>query len=61
MPEKSGSPITAFGDDNLFGGPGNDILKGGEGIDYFDCGMGKDKVLDFDILKGDSKTDNCEK
>jgi hypothetical protein len=33
---------------------------GGEGIDYFDCGSGKDKLFDFNLKDGDVRALNCE-
>jgi len=29
---------------NLFGGSGDDDLKGGAGADHFDCGKGNDEM-----------------
>jgi len=39
---------------------GDDILSGGKGKDYFNCGLGKDKVADINATEGDGKSDNCE-
>jgi serralysin len=35
------------GNNNLFGHPNDDCLLGSLGIDFFDCGLRKDKILDF--------------
>ena len=47
--------------DQFFGGPGADVLQGGPDADYFDCGLGIDKIIDFDASQGDIKVLNCEK
>jgi hypothetical protein len=48
------------GNDHLFGDFGNDLLKGDRGADFFDCGEGLDKIVDFDIKDGDITAGNCE-
>src|SRR5215208_1904765 len=48
------------GNDHLFGDFGNDLLKGDSGADFFDCGEGLDKIVDFDIKDGDITAGNCE-
>ena len=47
------------GDDHIFGGSLNDVLKGGPGNDFFDCNEGLDRVLDFDPDE-DTANVNCE-
>ena len=47
------------GDDHIFGGSLNDVLKGGPGNDFFDCNEGIDRVLDFDPDE-DTANVNCE-
>lgn len=37
-----------------------DTLSGGKNKDYFSCGLGKDKVADFNQAEGDGKSYNCE-
>ena len=37
----------------MYGGPGNDTLTGGDGADYFNCGMGLDKVTDYNPAESD--------
>ena len=44
----------------LYAEDGNDLLKGGDGADYFDCGDGLDVIVDFDPSKGDTHANNCE-
>jgi hypothetical protein len=29
-------------------------------MDYFDCGLDRDEIVDFDILSGDARAINCE-
>jgi hypothetical protein len=36
------------------------VLSGGPGLDYFDCGLDRDEIVDFDILNGDARAVNCE-
>jgi hypothetical protein len=36
------------------------ILSGGKGEDYFNCGLGKDKVVDLNAAEGDGESYNCE-
>ena len=48
------------GADELYGDNGNDILKGGPGPDYFDCGLDRDTVLDYQQTEGDILSQNCE-
>lgn len=48
------------GDDHLFGEFGNDILWGGKGADFFNCGEGIDKIMDFNLEEGDVMTGDCE-
>jgi len=47
------------GNDLIYGEAGNDRLTGGRGSDtfFFEPGMGKDIVTDFDALGGDLKQD----
>lgn len=42
---------------------GVDALGGGPGADYFDCGLGVDTILDFNVSgsEGDIRLLNCEK
>lgn len=40
-------------------GSGNDNFTGEDGADYFNCGMGLDKVTDYNSAEGDSFVD-CE-
>lgn len=61
------------GNDFLFGNSGGDVINGGSGddvlsgdiggpargADEFQCGPGRDTVLDFEPLEGDHQTD-CE-
>jgi Ca2+-binding RTX toxin-like protein len=47
------------GNDHIFGGSLNDVLKGGPGHDFFDCNEGLDRVLDFDP-DDDTANVNCE-
>ncbi len=47
------------GDDHIFGGSLNDVLKGGPGNDFFDCNEGLDRVLDFEPDE-DTANVNCE-
>lgn len=46
----------------MFGDLADDVLKGGEnsGPNYFDCGEGFDKIVDFNPARGDVTADNCE-
>lgn len=48
------------GDDQLIGDPGDDILYGSPGEDSFRCGTGNDKIINFNALEGDVKTNDCE-
>ena len=36
-------------------------LTGGPGPDFFQCGPGIDKIIDFKPSEGDKKTNDCEK
>lgn len=47
------------GNDHIFGGSLNDVLKGGPGHDFFDCNEGLDRVLDFNPDE-DTANVNCE-
>jgi hypothetical protein len=29
-------------------------------MDYFNCGLGEDKVVDLNEAEGDAKSNNCE-
>ncbi len=42
------------GRDRLRGGPGNDVLMGGADADRFVFDAGRDRILDFDPLEGDT-------
>jgi Ca2+-binding RTX toxin-like protein len=49
------------GNDELIAEEGNDRLEGGLDADNFDCGLGKDIVVDFNKTQGDSiKVEGCE-
>ena len=48
------------GDDRLYGGPGNDTLSGGQGGDYFRCGLGVDRITNFNTAEGDHESGDCE-
>lgn len=48
------------GNDDLKGGKGNDVMWGGSGADHFDCGSGDDIIMDFNPSEGDTKESNCE-
>ena len=48
------------GNNELYGGDNDDTLKGGPDKDHFDCGLGFDTVLDFNVSKGDTHSADCE-
>lgn len=48
------------GDDELTGGPGDDLLFGSPGRDSFDCGLGNDQIIHFNLSEGDTKSNDCE-
>ena len=51
--------VSVSGKSVIFSINGNDTLTGGDGADYFNCGMGSDKVTDYNPSEGDSFID-CE-
>jgi hypothetical protein len=46
------------GNDELDGGPVNDMLTGSVGADIFKCDQ-SDEILDFDSSEGDIKIGSC--
>ena len=50
-----GGPV----DDRLYGDPSNDTLTGGQG-DYHRCGLGVDRITNFNIADGDHESGDCE-
>lgn len=61
--------VGQLGEDWLNGGPGDDLLRGGAaGIaggpdtspNHYDCGPGFDSIEDYDPVRGDTKTNDCE-
>ena len=47
------------GNDQIYGGTGDNILKGGTGKDYFNCGPDHNVILDFNSTE-DKVDDNCK-
>jgi hypothetical protein len=35
-------------------------MSGGRGKDYFNCGLGEDKTVEYNEEEGDFKSHNCE-
>jgi hypothetical protein len=50
----------AYGNEELYAGPGDDILIRGKSSDHLDCSDGSDIVIDFNPINRDTLADNCK-